>query len=382
MRLAAYTDYAYHRVDDRIYAERAFALFLDRLGERLEKVTILGRLAPGGSDSARYPLGEAVGFVPFPYYTKLTDPRGFLRGASGTLRAFWRGIDEVDCVAIFGPHPFAVPFILMAWARRKKVVLGVRQDTPAYVRSRHPGRRSLHRIADLMDAAFRFFGRFCSVIAVGPAVAESYRHSRRLLEISVSLVDEDDVVDPAARQVSYEGDELVALSVGRLEVEKNPLLLADTLRLLVERDPRWRLVVCGEGGLEAALRERLEELGVADRADLRGYVPHAGGLAEAYRESHVLLHVSWTEGLPQILYEAFAAALPVVATDVGGIRAAVGSAVSLIPAGDAPAAADAVARLGADPKLRTERIGAGNALVRASTFQVEVDRVANFIEGR
>jgi glycosyltransferase involved in cell wall biosynthesis len=382
VRLAAYTDYSYHRVDGRIYAERAFALFLDRLAGSFERLTVLGRLSPEGVGEARYPLGEDVGFAPFPYYAKLTDPRGFLRGALGTLVAFWRALDEVDCVAIFGPHPFAVPFVLIAWTRRKKVVLGVRQDTPAYVRSRHPGRRYLHRIADAMEASFRFLGRFCSVIAVGPAVAENYRHSRRLLEISVSLVDAEDVVDPAARNVSYDGEELTALSVGRLDVEKNPLLLADALAALLERDPRWRLVVCGEGSLEGELRQRLQDLGVAERAELRGYVPHAGGLAEAYRESHALLHVSWTEGLPQILYEAFAAALPVVATDVGGIRAAVGGAVSLIPAGDAPAAADAVARLGADAELRDERIAAGNELVLGVTIDAEVERVAEFIHKR
>jgi glycosyltransferase involved in cell wall biosynthesis len=381
MRLAAYTDYAYHRVEGRIYAERAFALFLDRLAGQIDGLTILGRLAPGGAATARYPLGEDVDFVPFPFYTKLTDPSGFLRGSIGTLGAFWRGIDEVDCVAIFGPHPFAVPFTLMAWARRKRVVLGVRQDTPAYVRSRHPGRRNLHRIADAMDASFRLLGRFCAVIAVGPAVAERYRHSRRLLEISVSLVENEDIVEPAMRQTSYEGEELVALSVGRLDVEKNPLLLADVLAALVERDPRWRLVVCGEGSLEGELRDRLAELGVAHRATLRGYVPHAGGLREAYEKSHALIHVSWTEGLPQILYEAFAAALPVVATDVGGIRAAVGGAVTLIPPGDAPAAASAIAQLGNDARVRDERIAAGNALVRAATIQVEVERVAGFIEG-
>jgi glycosyltransferase involved in cell wall biosynthesis len=44
----------------------------------------------------------------------------------------------------------------------------------------------------------------------------------------------------------------------------------------------------------------------------------------AYRSSHFLLHTSWTEGLPKVLIEAFAAVLPVVATDVGGIREAVG----------------------------------------------------------
>ena len=58
-------------------------------------------------------------------------------------------------------------------------------------------------------------------------------------------------------------------------------MLADVLARL---DPSWRLVICGEGPLEADLRERLAELGVADRAELRGYVPIDGGLSELYRD--------------------------------------------------------------------------------------------------
>jgi hypothetical protein len=46
MRVAAYTDYSYHRVGDAVYAERAFALFLSSLGERFDRLTVLGRLAP------------------------------------------------------------------------------------------------------------------------------------------------------------------------------------------------------------------------------------------------------------------------------------------------------------------------------------------------
>ncbi len=380
MRLAAYTDYSYHRVDGAVYAERAFALFLSSLGEHFERLTVLGRLAPSSEGLARYELGEEVEFVPLPYYARLTDPRSFLPGVMGTLRTFWRTLGEIDCVCLFGPHPLAFPIALMAWARGKKVVLGVRQDTPEYVRSRHPDRKTLHRIADLMDGGFRFLGRFSSVIAVGPAVAANYGKSRRLLQISVSLVDEAEVIDPDSRAVDYDG-ELTALSVGRLDVEKNPLLLADILALLVERDPRWRLVVCGEGSLGGELEARLEELGVAGRAEMRGYVPLNGGLTSLYRESQALLHVSWTEGLPQVLYEAFAAALPVVATDVGGIGAAVGGAVSLIPAGDAEAGAEALAALGNDERLRQKRIAAGNALVRAATMQVECARTAEFIAG-
>ncbi len=381
MRLAAYTDYSYHRVGDAVYAERAFALFLSSLGERFERLTVLGRLAPSSEGMARYELGERVEFVPLPYYARLTDPRSFLPGVLGTLKAFWQALAEIDCICLFGPHPLAFPIALMAWARGKKVVLGVRQDTPEYVRSRHPDRKLLHRIARLMDGGYRFLGRFCSVIAVGPAVAANYGRSRRLLQISVSLVDEADVVAPQSRTVAYDG-ELTALSVGRLDVEKNPLLLADILARLVEREPRWRLVICGEGSMRGELEDRLRELGVAERAEMRGYVPLNGGLTSLYRESQALLHVSWTEGLPQVLYEAFAAALPVVATDVGGIGAAVGGAVSLIPAGDAEAGAEALARLGADAGLREERIRAGNELVLAATMQVECARTAEFIAGR
>ncbi len=378
VRLIAYTDYSYHRVGDSVYAERAFALFLARLSGHFERLTVLGRLAPAGGDRARYELGERIDFVPLPYYERLTQPRSFLPGVIGTLRAFWRALGENDGVCIFGPHPLAFPIAAMTWLRRRKLILGVRQDTPVYVRSRHPGSRVLPLIADLMDGGFRLIGRFCSVIAVGPAVAHNYRRSRRLLQISVSLVDADEIVDPAARTVSYEG-ELTALSVGRLDVEKNPLLLADVLARLLERDRRWRLVICGEGSLGEELEARLRELGVADRAEMRGYVSLDGGLTDLYRRSHALLHVSWTEGLPQVLYEAFAAALPVVATDVGGIREAVGHAVSLIAPGEAEAGAAALAELGADPALREHHIRVGNELVRAATIQAECERTAAFI---
>jgi len=129
--------------------------------------------------------------------------------------------------------------------------------------------------------------------------------------------------------------------------------------------------------LEAELRRR----GVADRAQLAGYVPFDGGLAERYRAAHVLLHSSWTEGLPQVLLEAFAAGLPVVASDVGGIAEALGDAVVLVPAGDAAAAAAAVARVGDDPEHRAELIDRGLEYIREHTLEIEAARVAAFLEG-
>jgi glycosyltransferase involved in cell wall biosynthesis len=132
--------------------------------------------------------------------------------------------------------------------------------------------------------------------------------------------------------------------VGRIEPEKNPLLLADVLQLLRERDARWRLEVIGEGRDRSALERRAEELGVVDSLELTGYVEAGEPLWQRYRSSHAFLHVSLTEGVPSVLFEAQAAGLPVVATDVGGVRTIVehGRTGLLVPPRDAPAAASAV----------------------------------------
>jgi glycosyltransferase involved in cell wall biosynthesis len=153
-------------------------------------------------------------------------------------------------------------------------------------------------------------------------------------------------------------------------------MLADVLARL---GPSWRLVVCGEGPLAGELRERLSDLGVAERAELRGYVPIDGGLSELYESSHALLHVSWTEGLPQILFEAFAAGLPVVATAVGGVAEAVGDDALLVPPGDPDAAAAALERIASDPEGRTLQVEGGLERLRAHTLEAECDRVADFM---
>lgn len=376
MRLTVYTDYLYREAGGHIYAERAFALFLSRLAPHFERFTVIGRLAPG-TERSRYALGDRVRFVPLPFYARLAEPLPVLRALSGSLRRYWNALDDTDCVWLLGPHPFSFLFAALAKLRGKEVVLGVREDLPKYVRNRHPKRRLLHAAADLLALAFRALGHLCPVIAVGPGLARQYGRSRRLLQITVSLIDDAEVLSPGSWQRDY-GGELSVLSVGRLDTEKNPLLLAEVLAQLNQRGETWHLVVCGEGSMTAQLERRLEELGVRQRANLRGYVSH-DRLSELYRQCHMLLHVSWTEGLPQVLFEAFAATLPVVATDVGGVAEATAEAVSLIPPGDASAAADALRELRDDPALRSRRIEAGHALAGRATTQAECKHVVDFI---
>ena len=378
VRVAVFTDYVYRQRDGRLYAERAFALFLARLGTLLDRLVLVGRYGPS-SEAAPYELPPEVEFVALPYYERL-GPGVALRALTGAVRQFWRALDDVDCVWLLGPHPFAVPFAIIAALRGagscsgcarnswSTSATGTRDDRSGS----WPPLRSRGASGSSLASA--------TPSSSGPELARHYRHARRLLEINVSLVGEAEVVDPSADERTYDG-ELRVLSVGRLETEKNPLMLAEVLALLASDGRDWRLRICGEGHLEGELEAKLAELGVGERAELLGYVPFGEQLDRVYRSSHVLLHVSWTEGLPQILLEGFAAATPVVATDVGGVRDAVGDAALLIPAGDAEAAADAVRNVVDDPELRGRLRAAANRYARAHTAEAETGLVAEFLRG-
>jgi glycosyltransferase involved in cell wall biosynthesis len=379
VRLAVYVDDVYRSYEEALSVDLAFPLFVAGLSAELEAVTLLGRL-DGRPGRGHHLLPQDVGFVALPYYRDLSRPLEVARGLGTALRRFWRALDEVDATWLLGPHPLALAAAALAMVRRRRVILGVRQDTRAYATHRHPGRRSIRVMFGFLEHLWRLLARVCPVVVVGPALASLYERAPRVLELSVSLIEEADIVAPGvAAQRDYRGETRI-LSVGRLDPEKNPLLLADVLHELTAKGRDTRLVVCGAGSQEARLRDRLVALGVADRAELLGYVPFERGLQRLYRSSHALLHVSWTEGVPQVLFEAFAARLPVVATDVGGVASAVGDAALLVPAGNANEAARAIGRVLDDAVLRRRLIAAGVNRAHAHTRQSELQRLARWLE--
>jgi len=377
-RLAVYLDQAYWSVGETIVAERSFVLFLNHVAAAFDEVTLIGRLAEGPPRGG-YVLDPAVRFVALPEYRRGgADPLGVARVLPASLSRVRAVLRESDVCWLFGPGPLALAIAGTAAAMQVPVVLGVRQHLPEYARSRHPDRRAVHMAADAMEASFRALARRRPAVVVGPDLARRYGRARALLSITVSLLSSADIVSPqTAAQRRYDG-QLTVLVVSRLDREKNPLLLADAFAAL-PADRRWRMVICGDGPMRDALADRLAQLGVAERVSLRGHVGLHDGLLDLYRSSHVFLHVSWTEGLPQVLFEAFAAGLPVVATDVGGVAEASGDAALLIGPGDATAAAGGVTRIAQDDGLRAGLVARGLELAAQHTVELEAAATAAFI---
>jgi glycosyltransferase involved in cell wall biosynthesis len=111
----------------------------------------------------------------------------------------------------------------------------------------------------------------------------------------------------------------VVLCVTRLVPIKNLPMLLHAIAIARSADPRVRLVLVGEGPLRLELEERARQLGIADAVVFAGYLPQAG-TADWYRSADVFALSSDFDNSPNVVLEAMASGLPIVATDVGGLR--------------------------------------------------------------
>ena len=364
-------------------ADHPFLTFACAVGRHFDETVIFARARSVGDAEDGRVLPREVRFVTLPYYESLTHAGQLARAIPGTVFGFWRGLGRVDTVWVFGPHPFALFLVPLARLRGREVVLGVRQDSMSYYRSRLAGRarRPVLALAKGWELAFRGLSRRLKTTVVGEDVARQYGAPRpEVLTMTVSLLRTADVAGATARDWS---GAITLFTAGRIDQEKNPLLLVEAMSRLEQRAPgRFRLVWAGSGPLEGAVRERAAELGVEGSVELLGFVPFGPELLERYRSAHAFVHVSLTEGVPATVIEAMGSGTPIVATAVGGVPRALeeGRAGVLVPPRDVAALTDAILRLDADPALRERIVARGLQLARQNTLDASAERIARFMQ--
>ena len=129
-------------------------------------------------------------------------------------------------------------------------------------------------------------------------------------------IDRDDVDARVAarREFGLPDDVPLLLFLGRLDPDKG----IDTLFAAFHRlDASWHLVLAGDGPIKQSLIARAETIGVRDRVSFLGTTAHAL-VPRLMTACDVFALPSRREGVPNVVVEALAACLPVVATPVGG----------------------------------------------------------------
>lgn len=154
------------------------------------------------------------------------------------------------------------------------------------------------------------------------------------------------------------GVQLVGVAARLAPIKDHALLFHAIARL---RDVH--LAVLGDGELRQTLEDLAQSLDIGSRVHFVGWRTDIG---DALSDLDVAVLTSRNEGTPMSLIEAAVAGVPVVATDVGGVRDVVsdGRTGLLVPAGDTAAVASALQRLLEDPDLRGQFAAAGRAHAR------------------
>jgi glycosyltransferase involved in cell wall biosynthesis len=162
-------------------------------------------------------------------------------------------------------------------------------------------------------------------------------------------------VSPSARselrsRIGIGADEAVILTIGRLSLEKGHDDLLQALQSLRSIPRRWKLVIVGGGPEQDRLTQLARSLSLSDRVVFAGW--HAD-VHPFYANADVFVLPSLTEGSSNVLLEAMAAKVAIVATRVGGNPEIIteNEAGLLVPIRDRQSLATAIGRLLSEPDL-------------------------------
>jgi glycosyltransferase involved in cell wall biosynthesis len=180
----------------------------------------------------------------------------------------------------------------------------------------------------------------------------------------------------AKRALGVPAERLLIGAIGRLSAEKGFDVLLRAVTGLLREGADVQLLIAGDGDQKAELQALVGELGCGERVRLLGYCADTRALYEAL---DIFALSSRREGLPNVVLEAMAMEVPVVATRIAGVPRLIRDEVNglLVEPEACEGLQQALARLAGDAGLRAQLARAGRQTVESSwSFEVRMHKIA------
>lgn len=282
----------------------------------------------------------------------LGGPWRSIKNAVSTARLVRRAVRAGKSTVVAGPISFLFWLSLMV-PSEVRFVYFARGDVLETVRRILEG-RAVKRPVLLVLKLFRW--RLCRLLSVGRAKVFAYSG---ILEEYYSKYGADNVhrIAPLISERFLRHNPrtpipinrpLRVLYVGRLSGEKNVLALLEACRTAKLNGRPFFLTIVGFGQLESEVKRFIRDSDLSEFIQLPGYIPCGEPLIEQYDKHDLLCLPSFTEGTPAVVVEAFARALPVVATRVGDLPNLFPGLIQFIEGHEASHIEEAIAWCGAN----------------------------------
>ena len=164
---------------------------------------------------------------------------------------------------------------------------------------------------------FLFRSRKAVPVAISPRVRKSIekRYGMNINEIPM-IYNGIDVNNFSPKDDYAQHDVFTCLHIGRFSEQKNHIEMVLALKKLIDAGEKIRFIFVGEGDLLGDIKEQV------DKQHLTKYVIFAGTTGNVrpwFEKSDLFMLPSKWEGMPMTLIEAMSAAMPIIASNVGGV---------------------------------------------------------------
>lgn len=309
---------------------------------------------------------SAVAEFEVPYYPGL---RIGVPSVSAAVQTLADG--DFDLIHVCSPGPVGIAGALVSRGLGVPLLGSYHTELTAYagLRSGDP------RVAEAMALGVRAFYGACELVLSPSPASDATLASIGVAAERVARWDrgvDTARFDPTLRERETPAETVDILYAGRITREKGADLLAETFLRARVQNPSLRLVLAGGGPEEQRLRER-----VGEGAVFCGWL-EGEELARAYANADIFLFASRTDTFGQVVLEAQASGLPVVAVAEGGPLSLIEHRVTgLLCPPDAQALASAVLELAGASELRERIASAGLTAVRERTWEQALKRLGD-----
>jgi glycosyltransferase involved in cell wall biosynthesis len=314
------------------------------------------------------------------------------------------GIPLVECISAPNRLPWRMIPTMTRQLRRWRPPILVTFNFPADVMGRICGRlagvpkiigslRTAHVKTSFRKMFYRFTEPLIALTVSNSTAAVTYMVSRRILTPQKTHVIPNGLlasnypssVPPAEvrAELGIPSESFLWLAVGNLRLAKDYPTLLEAASLCVRKFPRFRLCVIGGGEEWSVLQTDVEARRLQDVVQFlgpRADVPRLLAAGDAY-----VLSSAW-EGMPNTVMEAMASALPVVATDVGGVCELVEEGISgfIVPPRNPVRLAEQMGSIMAMPAEARRKMGMSGRERMVTQFDIErvVDKWVEVFQGK
>jgi glycosyltransferase involved in cell wall biosynthesis len=362
-----------------------FIRFIEKLSRHVGVLTVATRCtreepAVKGLD----PLlpNEQFRYQPLPFYRTRED---FYKRLPLLAVPMWRilrsTVQECDVVLVRLRHSLAPFLYRLAGSERKPLALY--WGGPPVVENtslNYPGPSLKHRTARLLARMELRLNRRMAGEAAWNFFIDPHEHrlmgspARTQFVVPTMVTTGQIVAAPGRRRAGP----MRIVFAGKIYRPKGVFDLLEGIRLLRSQGEDVHLFYAGEGPDTGALRAEVLKAGLSECVTLLGNLLYQD-LQATLRNGHVFALPSYAEGLPKVLWEAWAAGLAVVMSNVGSIGDHVvnGRTGLLVNPGEVNGLAHALGRLSRDEDLRWKLAQGGWEAARLHTWDQEIENIAH-----